>query len=193
LNHRLHGRTITKPKPNKPNRPNLEIQIEIQISTPLTPADRPIADMASTASAVLLIIITLFCETTSRTMPEKISKQALLTQIPVPPVGVLFVAGCGADVLVNICLTLLGYVSTIPTHPPSPSPSRNPQLTRSTNRYIPGHIHAFYILYVYYSRADRPSPERAAGIYSDRVQTGGHGYPAGGYGAINNPPPAQGA
>ncbi|POS69199.1 hypothetical protein DHEL01_v212406 [Diaporthe helianthi] len=101
--------------------------------------------MASTASAVLLIIITLFF----------------------PPVGVLIVAGCGADVLINICLTLLGY--------------------------IPGHIHAFYILYVYYSRADQPSPERAAGIYSDRVQTGGHGYSAGGYGTINNPPPPQGA
>lgn len=62
-----------------------------------------------------------------------------------------------------------------------------------TNSYIPGHIHAFYILYVYYSRADRPNPERAPGIYSDRVQTGGHGYPAGGYGTINNPPPPQGA
>ncbi|KAK7708968.1 hypothetical protein SLS64_006448 [Diaporthe eres] len=103
--------------------------------------------MASAASAVLLIIITLFF----------------------PPVGVALVAGCGADVLINICLTLLGY--------------------------IPGHIHAFYILYVYYSRADRPTAERAPGIYSERVQNGGHnqGHPAGGYGTINNPPPPHGA
>ncbi|KAK2600642.1 hypothetical protein N8I77_010163 [Diaporthe amygdali] len=101
--------------------------------------------MAGTASIILLILITLFF----------------------PPVGVALVAGCGADVLINICLTLLGY--------------------------IPGHIHAFYILYVYYSRADQPTPERAPGIYSDRVQTGGHGYPQGGYGTINNPPPPQGA
>lgn len=33
--------------------------------------------------------------------------------MPVPPVGVLIVAGCGADVLINICLTLLGYVRPI--------------------------------------------------------------------------------
>lgn len=44
-------------------------------------------------------------------------------------------------------------------------------------RYIPGHIHAFYILYVYYSRRDSGSySERAPGIYSQRVQTGGRGY-----------------
>lgn len=73
-------------------------------------------------------------------------------------------------------------------------PIKPPRLTQPhTNRYIPGHIHAFYILYVYYSRADRPTPERAPGIYSDRVQNGGHGYPAGGYGTINNPPPPHGA
>lgn len=63
-------------------------------------------------------------------------------------------AGCGVDVLINIGLTLLGY--------------------------IPGHIHAFYILYVYYSRQDAYGApahghyERAPGIYSERVQTGGH-------------------
>lgn len=43
-------------------------------------------------------------------------------------------------------------------------------------RYIPGHIHAFYILYVYYSRRDNGYAERAPGIYSERVQTGGKGY-----------------
>jgi len=65
------------------------------------------------------------------------------------------VAGCGADLLINICLTLLGVV--------------------------PGHVHAFYVEYVYYRRKEeardgvfdsRPAP----GVYSDNVQTGGHGY-----------------
>jgi hypothetical protein len=47
--------------------------------------------------------------------------------------------------------------------------------------YFPGHIHAFYVEYVYYKRRDeartgiydsRPAP----GVYSDRVQSGGRGY-----------------
>jgi hypothetical protein len=47
--------------------------------------------------------------------------------------------------------------------------------------YIPGHIHAFYLEYVYYDRREqaregRFAARRAAGVYSDRVQTGGHGY-----------------
>lgn len=43
-------------------------------------------------------------------------------------------------------------------------------------RYIPGHLHAFYIIYVYYSRQEGNNAagyERAPGIYSERVQTGG--------------------
>jgi uncharacterized membrane protein YqaE (UPF0057 family) len=28
----------------------------------------------------------------------------------VPPAGVFAVSGCGADLLINICLTILGYV-----------------------------------------------------------------------------------
>ncbi|EDN96853.1 hypothetical protein SS1G_01779 [Sclerotinia sclerotiorum 1980 UF-70] len=71
-----------------------------------------------------------------------------------PPIGVFAVAGCGPDLLINICLTLLGY--------------------------IPGHIHAFYIEYVYYERREagregRFQAARAPGIYSDRVQGGGYG------------------
>ncbi|RMZ83973.1 hypothetical protein DV737_g1280, partial [Chaetothyriales sp. CBS 132003] len=74
----------------------------------------------------------------------------VLITILFPPVGVALVAGCGVDLLVNICLTLLGY--------------------------IPGHIHAFYIEYVYYDRRDRArhgqlTGEPAPGVYSDRVQT----------------------
>ncbi|KAF2455632.1 hypothetical protein BDY21DRAFT_349888 [Lineolata rhizophorae] len=84
-------------------------------------------------SAVLLVIISIF----------------------LPPVGVFLVAGCGADFLINICLTILGY--------------------------IPGHIHAFYILYIYFKRRDESSQgvfdsRRAPGVYSDNVQTGGRGY-----------------
>ncbi|KAK7966332.1 stress response RCI peptide [Apiospora aurea] len=74
---------------------------------------------------------------------------------PVPPVGVFMVAGCGADLFVNICLTILGV--------------------------IPGHIHAFYLEYVYFDRREqaregRFAARRAPGVYSDRVQTGGQGY-----------------
>ncbi|KAF3765056.1 hypothetical protein M406DRAFT_322859 [Cryphonectria parasitica EP155] len=101
--------------------------------------------MANVCSLILLILITLLF----------------------PPVGVVIVAGCGADVLINIGLTLLGY--------------------------IPGHIHAFYIIYVYYSRQEAARAyDRAPGIYSERVQTGGHkhvaaepvGPPQGQYGTM---------
>lgn len=48
----------------------------------------------------------------------------------------------------------------------------------TTHSYFPGHIHAFYVEYVYYKRRDearagiynaRPAP----GVYSERVQRGG--------------------
>ncbi|EKD20146.1 hypothetical protein LZ554_008866 [Drepanopeziza brunnea f. sp. 'monogermtubi'] len=79
----------------------------------------------------------------------------VLITILLPPVGVYLVAGCGVDLLINICLTLLGY--------------------------IPGHIHAFYLEYVYYHRKELAREghfmaRRAPGVYSDRVQSGGHGY-----------------
>ncbi|KAI2641930.1 hypothetical protein GGS26DRAFT_537649 [Hypomontagnella submonticulosa] len=79
----------------------------------------------------------------------------ILMTILFPPIGVWAVAGCGADLLINICLTVLGY--------------------------LPGHIHAFYLEYVYYDRREqaregRYAARRAPGVYSDRVQTGGQGY-----------------
>ncbi|KAI0530179.1 hypothetical protein GGR58DRAFT_494357 [Xylaria digitata] len=85
------------------------------------------------ASAVLMILITILF----------------------PPAGVAIVAGCGADLCINIALTILGY--------------------------IPGHIHAFYLEYVYYDRHEqaregRLAARRAPGVYSDRIQTGGRGY-----------------
>ncbi|KAI0129395.1 plasma membrane proteolipid 3 [Hypoxylon sp. EC38] len=79
----------------------------------------------------------------------------ILITILFPPIGVWAVAGCGADLFINICLTILGY--------------------------FPGHIHAFYLEYVYYDRREqaregRYAARRAPGVYSDRVQTGGYGY-----------------
>lgn len=67
----------------------------------------------------------------------------------------------GTDLFINICLTLLGY--------------------------LPGHVHAFYLEYVYYDRREealqgRTPARRAPGVYSDNVQTGG-----GGYGTIAQP------
>ncbi|KAJ9298673.1 hypothetical protein DTO271G3_3640 [Paecilomyces variotii] len=97
--------------------------------------------MSGTLGMICLIIITLL----------------------IPPVGVFLVAGCGADLLINILLTILGY--------------------------FPGHIHAFYLEYIYYDRrrmsaegrfAARPAP----GVYSERVQNGGHHH---------NAPPAAAA
>lgn len=89
--------------------------------------------------------------------PSTVSTLLLvLITILVPPIGVLMVAGCGADFLINICLTLLGY--------------------------IPGHLHAFYIEYVYFERRARAADgvaagPPAAGVYSDRVnRVGAEGY-----------------
>ncbi|RAR04124.1 UPF0057-domain-containing protein [Stemphylium lycopersici] len=77
----------------------------------------------------------------------------VIITIFLPPVGVFLVSGCGADFLINILLTILGF--------------------------FPGHIHAFYIEYVYVKRRDeiragiydaRPAP----GVYSQKVLNGGH-------------------
>ncbi|EXJ60480.1 hypothetical protein A1O7_04633 [Cladophialophora yegresii CBS 114405] len=83
----------------------------------------------------------------------------VLITILIPPIGVFMVAGCGADFFINVCLTLLGY--------------------------IPGHIHAFYVEYIYFDRRERArhgqlTGHQAPGVYSDRVQSGG----APGYGTI---------
>ena len=69
-----------------------------------------------------------------------------------PPVGVFLVAGCGADLLINICLTVLAF--------------------------IPGHVHAFYVEYVYVKRRDQAragilDAKPAPGVYSKKVQNGG--------------------
>ncbi|KAI9149285.1 RIC1 [Paramyrothecium foliicola] len=64
---------------------------------------------------------------------------------------------------INICLTILGY--------------------------LPGHIHAFYLEWVYYDRREQAREGRfatgpAPGVYSSNVQTGGQGQ---GYGTIAHP------
>ncbi|KAI9041733.1 YqaE/Pmp3 family membrane protein [Aspergillus affinis] len=85
--------------------------------------------MASTASMLCMILITLF----------------------VPPLGVFLIAGCGMDFWINVLLTILGY--------------------------LPGHIHAFYLLYVYYSRRRAVNPVTdadAPGVYSDRIKRAKH-------------------
>ncbi|RMZ01934.1 hypothetical protein D0862_06197 [Hortaea werneckii] len=79
----------------------------------------------------------------------------VIIAIFLPPVAVFIISGCGADLLINICLTILGF--------------------------LPGHVHAFYLIYVYYHKQEqaamgiydsRPAP----GVYSDNVNTGGEGY-----------------
>ncbi|RKF58520.1 Plasma membrane proteolipid 3 [Erysiphe neolycopersici] len=72
-----------------------------------------------------------------------------------PPLGVFIVAGCSTDLLINILLTLLGF--------------------------FPGIVHALYVQYIYYDRREKSQAgrfiaDRAPGVYSERVQNGGHGY-----------------
>lgn len=55
------------------------------------------------------------------------------------------------------------------------------QADRRRDRYFPGHLHAFYLEYIYYDRREQtkngmPPHVRAPGVYSDRVQSGGYGY-----------------
>ncbi|KAJ5981380.1 hypothetical protein N7522_013801 [Penicillium canescens] len=71
----------------------------------------------------------------------------------IPPLGVFLISGCGVDFWINVLLTILGY--------------------------FPGHIHAFYLEYVYYDRRNRDPLTRnaqrpAPGVYSTRIQNGGH-------------------
>ncbi|KAL1974818.1 hypothetical protein VTN31DRAFT_5022 [Thermomyces dupontii] len=67
-----------------------------------------------------------------------------------PPAGILLISGCSVDFLINVLMTMLGY--------------------------IPGYIHAFYLEYVYYERRRESrllQRRRAPGVYSDRIQCGG--------------------
>ncbi|KAI8093414.1 uncharacterized protein BX664DRAFT_329656 [Halteromyces radiatus] len=66
----------------------------------------------------------------------------ILIILLLPPLGVFFMKGCKADFWINLCLTILGY--------------------------IPGHIHAFYVLVKERERRQHVT-----------------------YTVVNNPPPGQ--
>lgn len=56
----------------------------------------------------------------------------IILAIFLPPLGVFFERGCGADLLINILLTILGYIPGIihalyvPARPPPPKQPRLP-------------------------------------------------------------------
>ncbi|KAL6237560.1 hypothetical protein BDW75DRAFT_238171 [Aspergillus navahoensis] len=70
----------------------------------------------------------------------------IILTIFVPPLGVFLISGCSVDFLINIMLTFLGY--------------------------LPGHIHAYYLEYVYYKNLEAVVADPAPGVYSDRIQRG---------------------
>ncbi|KAL3478384.1 hypothetical protein BJX99DRAFT_256501 [Aspergillus californicus] len=74
----------------------------------------------------------------------------IITTVIFPPLGVFLISGCSVDFLINILLTILGY--------------------------FPGHIHAFYLEYVYYKNREAVIMEPAPGVYSDHIQRGGRDY-----------------
>ena len=85
--------------------------------------------------------------------------------------GVYLVAGCGADVLINICLTILGY---FPGHSELSLPVSSFRLRLT--EFLRA-VHAFYLEYVYFNRRDKMvAARRAPGIYSENVQSGGTTY-----------------
>lgn len=61
-------------------------------------------------SALLIVIITILRKfhASHRASNEECSRVLSACANLVPPVGVFMIAGCGADLLVNICLTVLG-------------------------------------------------------------------------------------
>ncbi len=83
----------------------------------------------------------------------------MLTPSPsaVPPVGVFLIAGCGADLLINICLTCLGLNFSPP--PPNPFETVLRLIQEDHNRFFPGHIHAFYLEYIYFDRVSTSSDQ----------------------------------
>ncbi|CAG7566249.1 unnamed protein product [Fusarium equiseti] len=69
----------------------------------------------------------------------------ILLAIILPPVGVFLERGCGADFFINILLTILGGLRYhLILHP---CVARH--LTNTFSGYIPGIIHALYIILKY--------------------------------------------
>ncbi|KAI1425674.1 hypothetical protein F5Y12DRAFT_713952 [Xylaria sp. FL1777] len=65
----------------------------------------------------------------------------IIFAIILPPLGVFLERGCGADLLINILLTILGYIPGIIhalyVHTDQTSPPTYPILLRSSKRSIP--------------------------------------------------------
>jgi len=60
--------------------------------------------------ALIVVIITIFRNNSHLRQTKQTRRLFANTNTPpVPPVGVFLVAGCGADLLINILLTVLGY------------------------------------------------------------------------------------
>ncbi|KAK2669100.1 Proteolipid membrane potential modulator [Fusarium oxysporum f. sp. vasinfectum] len=68
----------------------------------------------------------------------------ILLAIILPPVGVFLERGCGTDLLINILLTILGEALIS-----SSECSEVPIVHHPCFRYIPGIIHALYIILKY--------------------------------------------
>lgn len=71
----------------------------------------------------------------------------IILAIFLPPLGVFLERGCGADLLINILLTILG---TFPLLPPLSTLSENKNTILTVlSGYIPGILHALYIILKY--------------------------------------------
>ncbi|KIY70860.1 UPF0057-domain-containing protein [Cylindrobasidium torrendii FP15055 ss-10] len=87
----------------------------------------------------------------------------ILVAIIFPPAAAAFITGCSCDLLINVCLTLLGY--------------------------IPGHLHAFWLIYKKMQAEER----YGYGGYQYIGNGGYRPYPAAAGGPAQAPPPGYGA
>lgn len=91
--------------------------------TSIPPHSHSVHTAAATMGAVsglIVVLVTILCKRLpSFPSPSLGVKGGFVCKADsmcvVPPVGVFMIAGCGADLFVNICLTLLGYVLSSPS------------------------------------------------------------------------------
>ncbi|GHJ90252.1 hypothetical protein NliqN6_6654 [Naganishia liquefaciens] len=76
----------------------------------------------------------------------------IIVAILFPPAAVFMISGCTCDLLINICLTLLGY--------------------------FPGHIHAFYLIYKKMQAEERYGPAGYTYLGNGQYGEHAHGAPA---------------
>ncbi|KAH9174691.1 hypothetical protein EDB89DRAFT_461302 [Lactarius sanguifluus] len=67
----------------------------------------------------------------------------ILVAIIFPPAAAAFVTGCSCDLLINICLTM--YVCFLPLVTAADNKDRTQPI--HSLGYLPGHIHAFWLIY----------------------------------------------